>query len=89
MRGRARERAGARQIVVVHNHPSGQPEPSDDDRRIAVALEKAGKLLGVELAEFVIIGDDGRYWSWRNDSAGKVHKKCTASLPMHFASMVK
>lgn len=80
---------GARQIVVVHNHPSGQAEPSDEDRCIAEALQKAGKLLGVALADFVIIGDCGRYWSWRSGSAGKVHGKCTSSPPARFDMMVE
>lgn len=54
--------AGATRIAVVHNHPSGQPEPSEADRRIAARLEEAATLLDIPLVDFVIIGD-GRYWA--------------------------
>ncbi len=48
-------------IVVVHNHPSGDPTPSSEDWRITRRLEKAGSLLGVPLLDHIVIADGG--WS--------------------------
>ena len=48
---------GASAIVVAHNHPSGDPEPSADDHRITRRLVEAGTLLGVELLDHVVVGD--------------------------------
>ena len=43
-------------IVVVHNHPSGDPTPSDDDIRTTYQLRQAGELLDIELLDHVIVG---------------------------------
>jgi DNA repair protein RadC len=50
-------------IVLVHNHPSGEPAPSPDDRMITWELVQAGDLLGVPVSDHVIIGE-GRYYSF-------------------------
>jgi DNA repair protein RadC len=50
-------------IIVVHNHPSGDPTPSPDDRAITRQLVEAGRLLGLPLYDHVIIGA-GRYASF-------------------------
>jgi hypothetical protein len=49
-------RAGAAQIVLIHNHPSGDPEPSPQDRQMTERLRAAGDLLGILVADHVIIG---------------------------------
>ena len=46
-------------IVLVHNHPSGDPEPSRDDIKLAKDLDEVGTLLGIELLDHVVIGADG------------------------------
>ena len=46
-------------IVVVHNHPSGDPEPSRDDIKLTKDLTEVGNLLGIELLDHVVIGADG------------------------------
>ncbi|MCY3923234.1 MAG: hypothetical protein OXG27_12705 [Chloroflexi bacterium] len=46
-------------IVVVHNHPSGDPEPSRDDIKLTRDLTEVGNLLGIELLDHVVIGADG------------------------------
>ncbi len=56
--------AGAAGIVAVHNHPSGDPTPSMEDRRLTHRLEDAGQVLGIPLLDHVIIGQ-GRYVSFR------------------------
>lgn len=48
--------ANAAAVVVAHNHPSGDPSPSPDDCALASRLTDAGKLLGVDLLDFLIIG---------------------------------
>ena len=42
-------------IIVVHSHPSGDPEPSEDDIAITKRLFDAGKILGIELVDHVIV----------------------------------
>jgi DNA repair protein RadC len=51
-------RRQAAAIVVVHNHPSGDPTPSADDLRITAELAAAGRLLDIELLDHVVIGSD-------------------------------
>ncbi len=53
----------ARSIVVAHNHPSGDPSPSDNDIKITRKLAEAGELLDVPLLDHLIIGQPGRYQS--------------------------
>ena len=48
-------------IVCFHNHPSGDPEPSRQDKQITIRLEKAGEILGISLIDHIIIGDYGFY----------------------------
>ena len=52
-------RAGCPSIIVVHNHPSGDPEPSPDDASLTGQLEDAGRLLGVEVIDHIVIGRSG------------------------------
>ena len=47
--------AGA--IAVAHNHPSGDPEPSAEDKSFTQRLARAGDLLGIKLLDHVVIGD--------------------------------
>lgn len=51
-------------VVLVHNHPSGDPTPSQDDIQITRRLVDAGRLLGIEVLDHVVIGDN-RYLSLR------------------------
>jgi len=54
--------SGALGIITVHNHPSGDPDPSEDDRRLWKTLEEACRLLGIRLLDNIVIGAD-RYYS--------------------------
>jgi DNA repair protein RadC len=53
---RALVRDGAAAALLVHNHPSGDPEPSGEDRRLCTRLVVAGRLLGITVLDFVIVG---------------------------------
>lgn len=53
-------------VVLVHNHPSGDPRPSMEDRQITAQLVAAGKVLGIEVLDHVIIGR-GRFTSFAED----------------------
>lgn len=50
-------------VVVAHNHPSGDPEPSAEDQATTRRLQRAGRLLGIDLLDHVIVGQ-GRYNSF-------------------------
>lgn len=56
--------AHAASILVAHNHPSGDPYPSSEDRNLTLSLSKAGDFLGIPLMDHVIIGD-GNYYSFK------------------------
>ena len=49
----------AASVVLAHNHPSGDPEPSEDDITITKRLIEAGKILGVEVIDHIIVGKNG------------------------------
>ncbi|WP_180230065.1 JAB domain-containing protein [Bacillus sp. AFS073361] len=57
---------GATSIMVFHNHPSGNPAPSREDIDVTKRLVECGKLLGIELIDHIIVGDDGDYVSLRD-----------------------
>lgn len=56
------DRAAA--IIVCHNHPSGQLEPSEEDRNITKRLYSAGELLGITLLDHLILSPRGGYFSF-------------------------
>lgn len=49
----------AASVIVVHNHPSGNPEPSGEDKEITKQLVEAGKILGIPLHDHIIIAGNG------------------------------
>lgn len=55
--------ASAAAIVLCHNHPSGDPEPSADDIALTRRLVSAGTLLGIEVLDHVVLGAAGRFVS--------------------------
>jgi len=52
-------RVKAASVVCVHNHPSGCPDPSREDIEVSARLREAGRIIGVELIDHVIIGGVG------------------------------
>lgn len=53
---------GAASIIVAHNHPSGDPDPSPEDIEITRRLRAAGLIVGIKLIDHIVIGD-GRFVS--------------------------
>ena len=54
----------AARIILVHNHPSGDPMPSEEDIEVTKKIIDAGELLGIKVIDHIIIGKDN-YWSWK------------------------
>ncbi len=61
----------AASIVVAHNHPSGDPLPSENDRETTKLLVQAGETLGIPVLDHLIIGD-GKYYSF--EEAGAIER---------------
>jgi len=62
-------RGNAAALVVVHNHPSGDPTPSPDDIRITKVIREAGTLLDIQVLDHIIIGQ-GRFVSLKRRGLG-------------------
>jgi DNA repair protein RadC len=58
--------ASASSVIVAHNHPSGNPEASQDDIKLTRRLAEVGKLMGIEVVDHIIIGD-GRFISLKRE----------------------
>jgi DNA repair protein RadC len=58
---RAAIRRAAAALVLVHNHPSGDPAPSAEDRQVTDRLVKAGELLGIRILDHVVVAERGYY----------------------------
>jgi DNA repair protein RadC len=54
----------ASSIVLIHNHPSGDPTPSADDRVVTEQLVQAGRVLDIPVQDHIVIGRNGRYTSF-------------------------
>jgi DNA repair protein RadC len=58
--------AGAASIIIAHNHPSGEADPSDEDTKITQLMFDAGNLLGITMLDHIIFTNDN-YFSFRNN----------------------
>ena len=59
-------RESAAAVIFLHNHPSGDPKPSAEDRTLTARLQEAGNILGIQVLDHVIIGD-GRFVSFADE----------------------
>lgn len=57
-------------IILVHNHPSGDPAPSSEDVRLTRSVVQSGKLLDIEVLDHIIVGEAGRYSSLKQKKLG-------------------
>lgn len=51
-------KSNAARIIAVHNHPSGNPEPSENDKTVTKRLIRSGDILGIEVLDHIIVGND-------------------------------
>ena len=51
-------------VLILHNHPSGDPVPSPEDMELTRRLAAAGALMGIDVVDHVVLGDM-RYWSFK------------------------
>ncbi len=63
-------RLNAAAIIVAHNHPSGDPSPSQEDIHLTCELVRAGRLLDIDVLDHVVIGASGRYISLKERGLG-------------------
>jgi DNA repair protein radc len=50
--------ASSSSIIVAHNHPSGDPTPSAEDRKVTTRLIEAGKILGIDVLDHIVFGEE-------------------------------
>lgn len=62
----------AASIIVAHNHPSGDPTPSDEDEELTRRLAEAGKLLGIPLHDHIVLTAGGPFRSIETQALGAV-----------------
>ena len=58
---------GSSCIILIHNHPSGHPRPSDADIRLTKTVQEIAKMLDILVHDHVIIGAEGRFYSFREE----------------------
>ena len=54
-------------LVLVHNHPSGDPSPSPEDRAITERLVQVGDLVGIRVLDHIVLGHDGAFRSFADE----------------------
>ena len=63
-------RANCAAVIIVHNHPSGEPSPSPEDVAVTRQIVEAGKLLDVEVLDHIVLGRGGRFVSLKERGLG-------------------
>ena len=63
---------GAAKIIIAHNHPSGDPSPSQEDIAATEKMTAAGQTIGLPLVDALIIGHDGHYYSCERRCGGQM-----------------
>lgn len=48
-------------VILVHNHPSGDPSPSEEDTRLTKRISQAGHIMGIDLLDHLIVATNGAY----------------------------
>lgn len=59
--------SNASKIICFHNHPSGNTNFSKEDEVITNRLKKCGEILGIELVDHIVVGDDDKYFSFKEN----------------------
>lgn len=54
-------------FIIAHNHPSGDPAPSNEDKKLTLRIRKCGRILGIDLLDSIIVGDNSYFSFKAND----------------------
>lgn len=60
---------GAKSMILLHNHPSGQADPSKDDFLVTRRMACVGKLVGIQILDHIVVGDRGMRYSMKENRA--------------------
>ena len=60
--------SNASKIMLAHNHPSGNINPSGEDENITRRFKECGEILGIGLVDHIIVGDRDRYFSFKENN---------------------
>ncbi len=63
--------AGSAAIIIAHNHPSGEADPSDEDTKLTKHIFEVGKILGIDMLDHIIFTKD-RYFSFKKNTGGEI-----------------
>ena len=55
-------------VICFHNHPSGDPLPSEEDRKMTEKIKRAGEMLDIPMLDHIILGDNGRFYSFKEET---------------------
>lgn len=58
---------GATNIIIIHNHPSGVPQPSKEDMRVTQKIKEASDLIGINFCDHIIVGREGYFSFIKNN----------------------
>lgn len=58
-------------VILSHNHPSGDPQPSTEDRIMTARMKEAGELLGIKVLDHIIMGEGTDHFSFRTETEAK------------------
>ena len=59
--------ANSENLILGYNHPSGDTNPSEEDRMLTDRLVQAGKLLGIEVLDHIVVAPDGTFFSFQEN----------------------
>lgn len=57
--------ANAARLIILHNHPSGDPKPSKDDIDVTKRIDEGCRLMGLDFVDHIIVGDKDRFYSFK------------------------
>lgn len=59
--------SNASSMILSHNHPSSDTTPSEEDKKITERLVEVGRIIGIEVIDHIIIGQDDEYYSFKEE----------------------
>lgn len=69
----------ATSVIVAHNHPGGDPQPSPEDERLTLRLQEVGEMLGLPVIDHLIIGEAGCYYSFADGQQFRLSAEISTS----------